>query len=102
MPPGMYRLDGQLVVRRFAPVLPAHVTCRLGHSIKIRGRPLHATPQCDYHWRPGDQRCQAHVWLYRITPRYYWLLDVTEAEADAIHRRQMDADDVLAHFGLGI
>lgn len=102
IPPGMYRLAGQLYIRRFAPVRPAHVSCRLGHHVKVHGRPLVGTQQCDYHYRPGDQRCPAHLWLCRITDLRYWLLDITAEEDELIHRLRMDEDDVIAHFGLDI
>lgn len=102
IPSGMYRFDGQLVIRRFAPVRPAHLTCRAGHHVAVHGRPLAGTQQCDYHWRPGNQRCQAHLYLCRITDLRYWMLDITREEADLIHSLRMELDDVIAHFNLEI
>lgn len=100
--PGVYALDGRLYVRRFGPVRPFDLACRLGHRMEVRGQPLTATPQCDHHDRQGNARvrCSAHVYLFRLTDLRYMMLDVTEMEARMIHRDRMDFDDVIAHFHL--
>lgn len=102
VPAGMYRLAGQLFLRRFAPVRPHHATCRLGHSLTIHGRPFAATQQCDYHDRPGNQRCPAHIYVLQLTDLRYWLLDVTAEEVRWLHRTRASADEVFAWFGLDL
>jgi hypothetical protein len=101
-PSGLYWLDGVLRVRRFAPVRPRDLICRLGHEMPVRGQPLTSTPQCDHLHRQGSSRvrCSAHVYLYRLTDLRYLMLDITDVEARQIHRERMDFDDVIAHFHL--
>lgn len=101
-PPGMYRLAGQLFLRRFAPVRPQHMTCRLRHPITLHGHPFAGWQQCDYHDRPGNQRCPAHIYVVQVTDLRYWLLDITQGEALWLHRTRASVDDVFAWFGLDL
>ena len=100
--PGTYVLEGGVHVRRFAPVRPHDLVCRLGHRIEVRGQPLTSTPQCDHHYKQGAARvrCSAHVYLFRLTDLRYLMLDITDVEARLIHRERMDFDEVIAHFHL--
>ena len=70
----------------------------LSYMMKVRDRPLSSTPQCDN--RTHGQRCPAHLYLYRLSDLRYLSLDITQDEADLIHRGRMDFDDVIAHFEL--
>ena len=99
-PPGTYQLDGHIYVRRFAPARAGWVECRLRHPMTVRDRPLSSTPQCGHYDRPGGERCNAHVYLYRLSGTRYLALDITREEADAIHAKRMDLDDVIVYFGL--
>ena len=98
--PGTYYFDGRIHVRRFAPVTLFSLTCRNGHRMKVHGRPLLSTPQCEHVYRPGNQRCQAHIWIYKVSDRYFLGLDITREEADLIHSQRMSFDDVLVYFKL--
>lgn len=99
-PPGMYALEGRLYVRRFAPVRPGAIECRLGHPLQLHGNIIEATPQCEAHEPPRRTRCPAHVYVHRLSRLHYVQLDITAPEAQMIHDRRMDLDDVIAYFGL--
>ena len=99
-PPGTYVLDGRIYVRRFAPVQPGKIECRLRHPMKVRDRPLSSTPRCDNRNHLDGGRCSAHLYLYKVSDLRYLALDITQEEADAIHANRMDLDDVIVYFGL--
>lgn len=101
-PPGMYQLAGQLFLRRFAPVKPQHMSCRLGHELTLHGHPFAGVQQCDTHGRSGNQRCPAHIYYLQVTDRHYWLLDVTPGEALWLRRTRATPDEVFAWFGLDL
>ena len=100
--PGMYYFNGRMHVRRFAPVRPFNLTCRLNHPMEVRDRPLTSTPQCSHHDKPGrgETRCKAHLFMYRLSAFRYLVLDITPEEADIIHSQRMDIDEVIVYFSL--
>lgn len=70
--------------------------------MRVSHRPLTSTPQCDYHYRPDNQQCLAHLYIYKVSRLRYQMLDITRQEAEMIESERMDYDDVIAHFGLDL
>src|SRR4051812_30722809 len=105
--PGLIYIDEAWHVRRHGLLVQRRLNCIYGHRITVKPRPFEVAIPCDSmgeaHKYEGQlvDRCRAQLYLFTTRARLLWVMDVTGDEAQFIADRNMDAEQIVSHFGVG-
>jgi hypothetical protein len=105
--PGLIFIDDAWHVRRHGLLTQRRLTCIYGHKVTVKPRPFEITIPCDSmgesHKFEGQlvDRCRAQLYLLTMRARLLWVMDATADESQYIADRNLDAQEIISHFGLG-
>jgi hypothetical protein len=105
--PGLIYIDDAWHVRRHGLLVQRRLKCIFGHKITMRPRPFEVAIPCDSMGDPymfeGQlvDRCNAHLYLFTTRARLLWVMDVTVEESQYLADKNIDAEQIVSHFGCG-